>query len=347
LGGAALAQPINQSIAIEVVFALHHSLIHPQPRLCVRGEMTRKALRNEERPFQGRERKLGMSNKYWNSLPWKPVDLKDENLGSFDDSVFFGLEEIDGNAFVSSNATSKPQPTIMDDEMPAEAVVDPKKPKKNSKKRNAAAAVAATEEADFTVETDGGEKVNTQAKKTKKRALAAVEEPLVVDGETGAKTTKSSKKLQKLLYSNPVDEDAKAASTTVMEKPVATQSDEDALLEKKRLKKQKKREEENKRRKENRKKKTPQAVRVVPDENAIVLQLQQKKTWGGLSLSSPLSEALKALDFSTPTPIQKQTLPIVSEAKCDVVGVAETGSGKTLVSASQEIRCTCVVDDAV
>jgi hypothetical protein len=35
----------------------------------------------------------------WGALPWKPVDLSNENLGEFDDAVFFGLEEIDGSEY--------------------------------------------------------------------------------------------------------------------------------------------------------------------------------------------------------------------------------------------------------
>jgi hypothetical protein len=35
----------------------------------------------------------------WNALPWKPVDLSNENLGEYDDAVFFGLEEIDGSEY--------------------------------------------------------------------------------------------------------------------------------------------------------------------------------------------------------------------------------------------------------
>ena len=37
--------------------------------------------------------------KLWNKLPWKQVSLEDTDLGEFDESVLFGLEEIDGNAY--------------------------------------------------------------------------------------------------------------------------------------------------------------------------------------------------------------------------------------------------------
>ena len=35
-------------------------------------------------------------------LSWKPVHTESEQLGDFDDAMFFGLEEVDGNAYISS-----------------------------------------------------------------------------------------------------------------------------------------------------------------------------------------------------------------------------------------------------
>ena len=47
-----------------------------------------------------------------------------------------------------------------------------------------------------------------------------------------------------------------------------------------------------------------------------------------LGLAEPLRLALKAEKYLTPTPIQVQAIPILTEGK-DLLGVAETGSGKT------------------
>lgn len=60
--------------------------------------------------------------------------------------------------------------------------------------------------------------------------------------------------------------------------------------------------------------------------------LAETSTWGGLTLSKILVDALEALDFTTPTPIQSLTLPTLqgSGSACDILGIAETGSGKTL-----------------
>ena len=49
----------------------------------------------------------------------------------------------------------------------------------------------------------------------------------------------------------------------------------------------------------------------------------------GLGIAPALLEALARINFKTPTPIQAQTIPIAAEGK-DIVGIAQTGTGKTL-----------------
>ncbi|KAH9937987.1 DEAD-domain-containing protein [Amylocystis lapponica] len=51
--------------------------------------------------------------------------------------------------------------------------------------------------------------------------------------------------------------------------------------------------------------------------------------WHTFSLHPQLSRALYAQQFLSPTPIQRETLPLAFRGR-DIVGVAETGSGKTL-----------------
>src|SRR5947208_2874077 len=46
------------------------------------------------------------------------------------------------------------------------------------------------------------------------------------------------------------------------------------------------------------------------------------------SLSQQLLEAVSTLSYKKPTPIQKQAIPVALEG-CDLIGCAETGSGKT------------------
>ena len=52
-------------------------------------------------------------------------------------------------------------------------------------------------------------------------------------------------------------------------------------------------------------------------------------TFDELKLSEPLSRAVHALGFTTPTPIQAQALPILMAGPTDFIGPAGTGTGKT------------------
>jgi len=59
-----------------------------------------------------------------------------------------------------------------------------------------------------------------------------------------------------------------------------------------------------------------------PDNNA-------KYTFAGLGIAPNILEVLDVLRFTVPTPIQHQAIPIAIEGK-DVVGIAQTGTGKSL-----------------
>lgn len=52
-------------------------------------------------------------------------------------------------------------------------------------------------------------------------------------------------------------------------------------------------------------------------------------TFHGLGIAPLLLEALERLRFTLPTPIQQQAIPIAAQGK-DIVGIAQTGTGKTL-----------------
>jgi ATP-dependent RNA helicase DDX24/MAK5 len=49
---------------------------------------------------QIKSRKVKPITKMWNAMPWKSIAFEDVNLGEFDESILFGLEELDGNAYV-------------------------------------------------------------------------------------------------------------------------------------------------------------------------------------------------------------------------------------------------------
>jgi len=49
----------------------------------------------------------------------------------------------------------------------------------------------------------------------------------------------------------------------------------------------------------------------------------------GLGLTPDILATLEAIEFTTPTPIQVKTIPIILENKHDIIGLAQTGTGKT------------------
>ena len=59
---------------------------------------------------------------------------------------------------------------------------------------------------------------------------------------------------------------------------------------------------------------------------------QADESFSGLGLTPKLLAALDRLKFTTPTPIQRQAIPVAAAGK-DVMGVAQTGTGKTLAFA--------------
>lgn len=57
--------------------------------------------------------------------------------------------------------------------------------------------------------------------------------------------------------------------------------------------------------------------------------LSRTEGFAGLGISEKLLNALNQLNFKTPTPIQHKAIPVAIEGK-DVVGIAQTGTGKSL-----------------
>lgn len=252
-------------------------------------------LRKKERSSEG-----GVSNfslvrkgaKFWNALPWKSVDVSKSRLGEFDDAVFFGLEELDGNAFLEFK-----------------------------KKQQEAVAAGTAEAEDDQVEEVVEEAVQKKENKKKKRKrgdadLEAQEEVAVEEVEDDVKPAKKTKKDKK--KKEPVVEtDAPSDS-------------EEIRPEKSRSKPEKS------------KKAAKQAVVPVALDDTP-FDLESAGDWGGVAMNGLLCDSLRALDFVKPTPIQQSAIPKILENRIDVVGVAETGSGKTLVSVSSEALIDSVI----
>jgi ATP-dependent RNA helicase DeaD len=67
------------------------------------------------------------------------------------------------------------------------------------------------------------------------------------------------------------------------------------------------------------------------------------KSFDALGLSGELVEVVRQLGFETPTPIQEQAIPILLQGNTDLVGLAQTGTGKT---AAFGLPLLQLVDDA-
>ena len=61
------------------------------------------------------------------------------------------------------------------------------------------------------------------------------------------------------------------------------------------------------------------------------------KTFEDLALSKPLYKSIADLNFSTPTPIQSEACPVILSGR-NVVGIAQTGTGKTLAYLLPQLR---------
>src|SRR6187455_1707356 len=53
------------------------------------------------------------------------------------------------------------------------------------------------------------------------------------------------------------------------------------------------------------------------------------KSFDALGLSAQLVETIRQMGFESPTPIQEQAIPILLTGNTDLVGLAQTGTGKT------------------
>jgi len=61
----------------------------------------------------------------------------------------------------------------------------------------------------------------------------------------------------------------------------------------------------------------------------MTIQEQQGQGFTGLGIAPKLFELLTSMQFKIPTPIQQKAIPVALEGK-DIVGIAQTGTGKTL-----------------
>ena len=67
---------------------------------------------------------------------------------------------------------------------------------------------------------------------------------------------------------------------------------------------------------------------MFSNEHAQKVVPQQGKGFDGLGIAPKILELIDRIKFKIPTPIQLKVIPIALEGK-DLVGIAQTGTGKT------------------
>jgi hypothetical protein len=247
----------------------------------------------------------------WDALPWKPVDVENENLGDFEDSVFFGLEEIDGNAYKLSKDQSgvKPEPIIVTERTENDKVVE--KPYKTNEAVHSDGQDPEENSSPVVNETI----VTKKQQKDKKRIRDQTAGETTVDvlkAEDVSVLPLRKKRGKKELASEPgvYLDDGDGPEDPVMTHPEGPLPSLKALY----------------------------INAPAPALKEDVQYLRDDAEWApGLKLSSVLAQALQTLGFATPTPIQQAAIPLITSGDTDVVGAAETGSGKTLVSCDEDL----------
>ncbi|KAL8805003.1 MAG: hypothetical protein Q9182_002205 [Xanthomendoza sp. 2 TL-2023] len=78
---------------------------------------------------------------------------------------------------------------------------------------------------------------------------------------------------------------------------------------------------------------SPKRIKQSPtsdsdDDNAVTEQKDAITTFQDLGVINSLCDACTKLGYKTPTPIQKESIPLALQGR-DIIGLAETGSGKT------------------
>src|SRR6476646_2409453 len=73
---------------------------------------------------------------------------------------------------------------------------------------------------------------------------------------------------------------------------------------------------------------TPSEAERATRRRCPVRKIPDLTSFHDLDLAEPITRALAAENYVTPTPIQLQTIPVALSRR-DVIGIAQSGTGKT------------------
>ena len=71
------------------------------------------------------------------------------------------------------------------------------------------------------------------------------------------------------------------------------------------------------------------------------------KNFSDIKLNENIAKSLDELGFISPTPIQSKTIPLLLDTKQDLIGAAQTGTGKTAAFGIPSIHLTDTSDKSV
>lgn len=84
---------------------------------------------------------------------------------------------------------------------------------------------------------------------------------------------------------------------------------------------------------------------IIDQRSPITHHLSSMNLFTELGLSQPIVDAIAEMGFSEPTPIQQQAIPKLLEDDTDLVGLAQTGTGKTAAFGLPLIELVDSADD--
>lgn len=129
--------------------------------------------------------------------------------------------------------------------------------------------------------------------------------------------------------SKPVESEASETKPTEKTAEDTSAPETKPLNKRQRLAAKRKAQEELRKTQEEQEEKKEETVKKSRPTLEDVDQSVDVSAWDGLNLCDNIINALKYNHFTSPTPIQKNSLPLALAGR-DIVGSAETGSGKTL-----------------